>query len=47
MDMDRTHPPKTNKEKENRQTQNYLEEINSQGSKETWNHLERDEESSK
>ena len=26
---------------------NYSEEINSRGSKETWNHLERDEESSK
>ena len=59
MDMDRTHPPKTNQQchetglrlestkKKNRQTQNYLEEINRQGSKETWNHLERNEENSK
>ena len=35
------------REKKNRQTQNYLEEINRRGSKETWNHLERNEESSK
>ena len=54
MDMDRTHPPKTNQQchetgltpvftrkKKNRQTKNYLEEINSRGRTETWNHLER------
>ena len=35
------------RKKINRQTQNYLKEINSRGSKETWNHLERNEESSK
>ena len=35
------------RKKKNRRTQNYLEEINRRGSKETWNHLERNEESSK
>ena len=35
------------RKKKNRQTQNYLEEINRRGSKDTWNQLERNEESSK
>ena len=57
IDMDRTHLPKTNQRchetglrlesTRKTQTQNYLEEINSQRSKKTWNHLERYEESSK
>ena len=53
MDMDRTHPPKTNQKchktglrleptrKKNRLIHNYLEKINRRGNKETWNHLER------
>ena len=40
--------PQGKKEKQtDPKLQNYLEEINSRGSKETWNHLERNKESSK
>ena len=36
-----------NPQGKNRQIQNYLEETSKRGSKETWNHLERNDESSK